>query len=267
MHVREHVELAALLASRGPAELRKGIVLRAEGLERFWTASKCRLDRWGVRLKSHSQLVQSSPASELPRCWNAVEPVLQEILVGDALTRVWMSLVMLHDQIQGSMIAQPIARSVYLGHMESRNRALGFVLNGRGLPAEKMVALNRLRRQTERWTDMLLGYIAADSDIDQFGHDRARIRDFAMDIRDERRHLGTTREWHILLNSAQDAFRHDLIEQPANADLNRKIATAVMACLGRGFFDTAGLIKSLWEARLAHAMEDTQTLVDQLLES
>ena len=58
---------------------------------------------------------------------------------------------------------------------------------GHGLSVEEGVVLNGLRRLTERWTDMLLGYLAGNVDVAEFAFNATRASDFAADLRDERR--------------------------------------------------------------------------------
>lgn len=265
MHAREHVQIAAYLAVHAPAYLRGKPLHSPTALEQFWIASKCRLDRWGIRLKTHSQLLETGSALDLPRFWNAARPVIEEILVSDILTRVWISVSVAHDRIQRKNIAEPVARSVFLGHMEARNRALNLLLHGRGLEATMMVPLNRLRRRTERWTDMLLGYIASETDVNSFGYDQARVREFGDDIRGERNATSKNASWVMLLDSAVEAFGTQLIQEPANADLNRGIAGAVMTCFGSELFGQNTLINPMWESRIVHLADDAQLMVDQLL--
>ncbi|PQO31537.1 hypothetical protein [Blastopirellula marina] len=265
MHAREHVQIAAYLAVFAPNYLRQKGVHSPSALESFWIASKCRLDRWGIRLKTHTTLLETGSTADLPRFWNAARPVIEEILVSDILTRVWISTCVAYDRIHRKVAAEPVARSVFLGHMEARNRALNLLLHGRGLEATMMVPLNRLRRRTERWTDMLLGYIASETDVNSFGYDQSRVREFGSDIRGERNAMTRNATWTMLLESAVDAFGNQLVNEPANADLNRDIAGAVMSCFGADLFDQTTLINPMWEARIANLADDAELLVEQLL--
>jgi len=264
MHSREHVQLAAYLAIHSPKHLRNQGQIDVAALEKYWIVSKCRLDRWSVRLKTHSQLIKEGKQDDLARYWNAVLPVIEEILIGDILTRVWISICAAHDRIRRKLSAEPVARSVFLGHMESRNRALNQLLHGQGLPATLMVKLNRLRRRSERWTDMLLGYIATETDVNTFGYDHERVKQFAEDIRDERRDSNEG-AWVLLLESALEVFGNDSYQEPANPDLNRDIAAAVAGCFPIEFFAKTDLVQPMWEARIWQTAEQTQQLVDQLL--
>ena len=51
----------------------------------------------------------------------------------------------------------------------------------------------------------------------------------------------------------------------ACSDLNAKVAAGVIGCFDAGIFDTQGVPKSLWQARLAQVADDTQGMIDQLL--
>jgi len=46
MHAAELTELAALLAANGPALLAPDARIEPRRLDEYWTASKCRVDRW-----------------------------------------------------------------------------------------------------------------------------------------------------------------------------------------------------------------------------
>jgi len=161
--------------------------------------------------------------------------------------------------------AEPIAKSVYLGQMEARNRALSLLLHGRGLESNMMISLNRIRRRSERWTDMLLGYVAAESDVNQYGHESSRVRQFAEDIREQRGLPNQQSAWVLLAESATEAFRTEVINQAANSDLNRDIATSLSRCFDIDIFEGTGIVAPLWETRLMHEADNVQSLVDQLL--
>ncbi|MGY8771263.1 MAG: hypothetical protein ACKVH8_22850 [Pirellulales bacterium] len=265
MHVREQVQLAALLATHAPIQLRTMQQISSNGLEQYWTSSKCRLDRWGLQLKAHNSVIQSASADQLSEPWKSITPVLEEIMIGDILTRVWTSLCISFDHIHQTDSAEPVARSVYIGHLEARNRALNMMVYGRGLDAESAVKLNRLRRRTERWTDMLLGYIAVDSDIENLGHDPERVEEFSKDIREQKQNEFSDAAWPLLLSSALDAFGTTATNIVAHGDLNRKIAASIMSCFGPEMFDSTGVIRSLWEVRISNVADDAQGMVEQLL--
>lgn len=257
--------MAALLATHAPIQIRTMQQISAKGLEQYWTHSKARLDRWGRLLKDHSENIKEAPTAELPRHWNSIRPILEEILISDVLTRIWTSLCIAFDRIHRSDSAEATVRSVFIGHLEARNRALNLMVYGRGLDADMAVKLNRLRRRTERWTDMLLGYVAVATDVRNMGFDNERVQEFSRDIREQARDGSHSAGWPLLLSSALDAFRTSTIDTPAHPHLNKQITAAIMSCFGPELFDSTGVIRPLWELRISNYADDTQTMVEQLL--
>src|SRR5690348_1804227 len=75
MHCRELVELAAIIAVRGPAPIADRPTA-ADALEEYRSASQLRIESW----KSVLEQRQS---------WAQRRPFLEEILVTEVLTRVW----------------------------------------------------------------------------------------------------------------------------------------------------------------------------------
>ena len=98
-------------------------------------------------------------AAEAPQAiasltWAAVRGELEEIITGEILTRLWSAVLTNHDRLHNTCEAEPIARSVLLGHLEARHRTLALLVSGLGIATEDAVAMNRLRHRAERWTDL-----------------------------------------------------------------------------------------------------------------
>ncbi len=257
MHARELVELAAIVSAHGPALVRSSQPIPAAGIERYWTASKVRLDRWAVRLK---ELAARSRHDGLRADASAV---LEEILTGEMLTRVWTAALCDYDMRHGADNAAPIARSVMIGHMEARHRVLTLMV---GSPAnDENMQLNRLRRRVECWTDLLVGYLMDRHDLSEFAFDADRARDFAADLRDRSTLAGDGLVRPLMTASLRAAFQQSLAAESPNADLNAQIAAAVLECLPAGMFDSTGLPASLWLMRVMSFADDTQVMLDDLL--
>ena len=60
MHVRDLVELAALVAVHSPVLIHGGGRVPKASIEDYWTASRCRLDRWTRLLRRLACLLQSN---------------------------------------------------------------------------------------------------------------------------------------------------------------------------------------------------------------
>jgi hypothetical protein len=269
MHSRELVELAAILSAQGPVLVRQTRGLPPKALQQYWTASKCRLDRWARNLKSFTSDTAGPPGSGKPTAaraqWPFMRSVLEEILTGEVLTRVWTAVLCLCDRRQGTQEAENIARSIMIGHLEARHRVLMLLVRGPGVDAEAAVKLNHLRRRTERWTDLLVGYLAGMGDVGEFAFDQDRARDFAQDLSEQGKLPGGHQAWPLILASLRAGFQQGLAPASPNEDLNAAIASAILSCLNPDLFDATGLFRSLWLARLTSVANDVQGMIDNLL--
>ena len=182
MHARELVELAAILSAQGPVLVRGETQLSSQGVQQYWTASKCRLDRWTRNLKSFAADATHSDATAARVKWSFLRGVLEEVLTGEVLTRVWTALLCLYDRHRGASEFESLARSIMIGHMEARHRVLILLVREPGVDAEGAVKLNHLRRRAERWTDLLVGHLAQLGDVSEFACDVQRAIEFSRDL-------------------------------------------------------------------------------------
>ena len=266
MHARELVELAAIVTAEGPALVRSGQPLPSESIEEYWTTSKVRLDRWAWSLKRYADDAVSDSRRRQTQ-WPYIRGVLEEIFTGEILTRTWTAVLCAYDRRRGSDDMEPIARSVMIGHIEARHRVMTLMVNGSGINVESAVKLNRLRRRTERWTDLLIGYLLGLHEVSEFAVDPQRASDFAEDLRDRGRLPGGRHAWPLVQASLRTAFRQGLGPASPNADLNGRIAGSILSCFPPEVFDSTGLFRSVWLTRLSAAADDTQELLDDLLAS
>ncbi len=257
MHACELVELAALVSAHGPALVRSPEAIPPACIERYWAASKVRLDHWASQLKALAN--RDARNDRQSDAW----AVLEEILTGEMLTRVWTATLCAYDKRRGSDEAEPVARSVMIGHMEARHRVLTLMA---GRPnTEEAANLNRLRLRIERWTDLLVGHLVAMHDVSEFAFDADRARDFAVDLGDRSRRPDGRLVWPMLRASLRTAFQHELARESPNADLNARIAGSVLGCFPAAAFDSTGLPSSLWLMQVMNSADDTQVMLDDLL--
>lgn len=257
MQASELVHLAALIAAHGIMPVGARIDETAANLSRYWTASKCRQDRWQRRLRGGTGQTNDL----LTGCdWRRLRPLIEEILLSEILTRVWTGFLVASDRSGATADAEPLARSVLGGQLEVRRRALSLLVHAGGVPVSDALAMNQLRRKAERWTDLLLGYLAPRLDLSDLAADPDRWRDFALDWRDAAEQAEAPR-WQLLHASLQEAFPVPLEPRSPNADLNERIAASILACFPGEAFESTGLFHSLWMLRLRYA---TDALLDSL---
>jgi hypothetical protein len=272
MHARELVELASILSAQGPLLLRdsfQGCItpqLSDQGMQQYWTASKCRFDRWARNLKTFAGLSQNDVTAARAQ-WPAVRGLLEEILSGEVLTRVWTAVLCLYDRRHGGNELESLARSVMIGHLEARHRVLMLLVRGPGVDAEGAVKLNHLRRRTERWTDLLVGHLARYGDVAEFAIDANRAVEFSRDLDFQADQKGGRQAWPLLQASLRAAFQRGLAAVSPNEDLNAQIASAILASFPADLFDSTGLFRSLWLHRMENVTSDVQGMIDVLVGS
>ncbi len=266
MHVRETIELGAILACQGPLFIRRAAPVGQETVERYWIASKCRLGRWTHMLHDYRARSCELPSGEGqgPRA-ALIRPVMEEVLGAEVLLRVWSGLACGWDARHRRTLYEPLVRSVLQGHLEARNQALNLLLRGRGLGMEESVALNRYRRCVERWTDMLLAYVIPEHDVSEFAFDGKRARDFAGDLGSPLRRPAADPRHRLVLASLRLAFASGPGCPSPSGELNRRVASSILCCLDEDLFETSGLPRSLWVERLYATVEETEGMIDQLL--
>ncbi len=247
------VELASIVAAQGPALVHHCRRLSPQGVTRYWIASRCRQDRWLRMLK----------VADAGRSESGV--VLEEIITGEMLTRTWAAVTFAHDRYHQVEEIGPITRSVLVGHVEVRHRALRLLVRWPEPEGTEAVRLNRLRRQTERWTDLLLGYLLGLDDVAEFAFDPQRARDFAEDLSYRNQWQTCGQAWTLVQGSLRETFGRDPDRATPNADLNTAIATGVMACFPAELCEPSSMFGSLWLLRMAHLAEDTQHLIAEAL--
>jgi hypothetical protein len=235
-------------------------------VEAYWTASKSRLDRWGRTLK---ELAANAP--QPPVAGRAASPtlaargVVEEILTGEVLTRVWAAVLCAYDRQRGQSGFEPLAHSVLLSHMEARHRVLTLLAGHSGIPAEEAIKLDQLRRRCERWIDVLVGHLATHENVAQLAIDPLRAKDFAADMGRQSRGRGGRFAWPLVQASLRTAFSRGLCPYSPNSDLNAKIAEAVIACFPPAAFGATGLLYSAWMLRIARVAGDAQGMLDELI--
>jgi hypothetical protein len=264
MHARELLDLASILSAHAPVLIRHAAPLADHGMERYWTAAKCRMDRWGRSLRQAVQRSNQEGLSWHRQQGAALVGLIEEIFSGDVLTRVWTALVCAHERRQGTERAEPLARSVFIGQLEARNRAMSYLLH-QPLPPEEAFRLNGLRHRAEHWSDLLVGYLTRTYDVVEFAVEPSRARDFGRDLNDQDCLTNGSQAWPMIQASIRGAFAESLTSASPNVDLNAEIAGGILGCYPPELFDSTGNFRSLWSMRISTATNDAQGMIDQLL--
>src|SRR4029450_5774321 len=114
MHARDLVELPALVAVHSPVLIHGAGRVPKSAIEQYWIASRCRLDRWTRLLRRLADASTEGPLTP-PLPWARVQPVLEEILASELLTRLWTAAAVAYDRHHDDEELAPVARNVFNG--------------------------------------------------------------------------------------------------------------------------------------------------------
>jgi hypothetical protein len=265
MHVRELVDVAAVVALNARQLSVGGLLPDSAHLQQYWSTSKCRSENWNRALKVYTSQPGSSPREDLDY-WIEVRATLDEIFVGEILSRVWTAVLVTADRRSAVKSVESLARSVFDSHLEARRRALALLVQGGPLSTQQAVAANRVRRRCERWADVLLGGLWRLRPAREFAVDAERAADFAVDLAQRREQPGGRLTWKLTLASMRNAFQSGLSPIAANPESNARVTASILGSFSAGLFDSTGLVQSVWMMRLAANASDAQGLVSELLE-
>jgi len=242
VHCSEMLELAAVITTQGAVLIRGAPVLPETALQQYWSTSRSRLDRWGRALKAASGCAfQDGPAGLQ---WRVFRDVLAEILTAEVLTRAWTAIVCAHDRQHESEEAEPIVRSVHLGHLDTRRRVLNLLAHIARFDTAEAEAIDRLRARCDRWCDWLIGQLGTRHDVCQFAADPERAAEFARDLHDGRGKAQDAAAWRLMLVSLRAGFKDVLTDAAPNYDLNLAVGTSILGCFTPDLFDGVGALRS-----------------------
>jgi hypothetical protein len=182
---------------------------------------------------------------------------VEEILVSEILSRVVAAVAVAHDERHAASESAPVAHNIFTAHLDVKRRAIALIVAPHR-NAEQADDFLALRRQCDRWTDMLLAYLTPHVAVDEFAANPARVGDFAYDARG---HLQAGISSEMVLTMIVAGMRSSLarlsVGRSPNADLNLEIATAVLAGFAPDFFDSHGHLRSTWLERIRRVPSDS----------
>lgn len=264
----EHLELAAFVSMHGPRLIARGQGVSAGVLNRYWIAAKGRWERWMAVLKRFS-LAASGGAPPANPSWPRVRGVIQQVLLSDVPTRVWTAALAGSDHERGVCEAEPVARSVLMAHADARCRAMRLLLHTPGVSTDDALRLNRLRRQTDRWSDVFVAHIAAQhhdilGDVTRFAASPSRAKEFSADFRHRPEWQAGQSSWRLLRGAWQRGLATTALPGPRIDDRGEAVAAAMLESFEPLELLAAGLSHPLWLMRFQSAASQTHDLVDEL---
>ncbi len=252
MHSRELLDFAVTLADRLAVISSTSRRLSETYLQRYWVASRGLMDLWGRSLRQCTDQFERTDDTA-PVLWARWWPLLEEVLVSEAVTRVWAAVLEASDERHGLQEYGPIGRGIFRGHLDARQRVLNLLLRGRQRGVLPAARLNRVRVNVERWTDLLLS----------FAGDTAGTRFYCFDCQ----RLGNFRCGGFESNGSGGALVRAAIEVgmrdstrvwPNHVEQHRRAQEAILGAWGPELFRQSGPMLSNWQARLLSLTDDTE---------
>ena len=253
MHATELVNLATEMALDGERLVKLVDEVSVASIHDYWTAARCRLDRWGRGLRSATEGIDSAD-HQLPGYWPSM---VQETIIAEVSCRVFTAILVAHDHHHRQADCGAIARNVLLSHVDTRCR-LEAAVRGLGpqFTRETQEAL-ALLDAGKRWTDMLIGQLLVTGPVIEFAFDQERARDFSVETLDPQ-------AAQLLRMGVKQSFRASELAAPFSPELNEQIAMGII-----GYFPIlardveSGRVD--WFDQVEGMAADTSDWVDELL--
>lgn len=261
--LRQIAETAAFVSARAAFVLEDRRPVSQEHLQNYWKCCRGRMLDWLRLLESVSGEADCVSPAEHERLWQTVRPVVDEILVTEILTRVWATVLAASDQNRGVREVTPIARHTFNGHLDARNRALRLVLHELQIPVAEVARVDRLRRKAERWTDILIGHLALNFQLDEFAFEPERAVEFGEG--QLREILRATDEplWEFVLTGIRLAFAEQ--QDVASVDAwHRGILRSVLGSFPADSFDEYGTFKTIRRVRIERGPAGSDRVLEAL---
>lgn len=254
MNLRETMEIAALISSHSFHVIEQSRPLPYTPLQRLWESSQSRLIRWVRALQRSSGFavddVDADSANSTTR-----ELVIEEIYATEAITRVWGAVLTARDRFWRRQECERLARSLLLGHLEARRRALIVMVEGDDVPIASLARLDRMRRRVERWTDRMLTHLFDRFEVQDFAFDAERATCFGAERMTAAHSLAPEAAGELLMIGLRTAFPAEIGRRFPHGALDAEIVRSILGCFDEDAFDSQGTLKSIRFGRIRRSSE------------
>jgi hypothetical protein len=215
-----------------------------EAAHGYWLANRFRFDAWHQKISQHRQAIDRCGTSQRWRLWNDILPTLEEILLGEPLTRVVAYLSEILHQHEADADWAALAHSVLTSHIEARHRCLNLMVFGYGLPVERAVALNRVRREAEYFTDQLISSLPAGVALDEYVHDLELVKQQQRQFNKYPFRSSVQRLRQQSMYALLEQSTGEMRRPAAHPRLNQNIAESALGMFPPQAFDSLGVLRT-----------------------
>lgn len=237
---RDLAECAGLLAHQAAHIIESDEPIAPTMLYDLAALSRRRLKCWWAIVQRASD--EDVPMAQRPQ----LLPLAEEILVSEIQVRVAAAILAARDARHCQTLAGPFARHVLLDHLQAKQSVLSTLLNG-VQPLGALLRLNRLRRRTEHWIDLLLANPLFGEAAAEFAIDSARMERF----REEAGPTPSLTAQRLLVVGLRQAMPVGSVEDPLRARLHECLSRLLLSLLPAASFASDGQIRSPALRRIA----------------
>ena len=203
-------EVAAMMAAHSQLFIEQTDEVSSETVGDYYVLSRNRFNRWmrdlndlehGLRISNPLYLVGQIAGR------SATRAVTEQILINEMISRIWTVLLLARDISNGIDRIRPVARNIYLGHLAVRHKALGVALADDRMSPNDLLAIDQLRKSSERWTDLLCCSIMGQYNLWEFAFDQDRAMEFLRDRVDQAGLSHRNRSWVLIQAGLRHSFQ------------------------------------------------------------
>ena len=220
-------EVAAMMAAHSQLFIEQTDEISSEAVGDYYVLSRNRFNRW---MRDLNDLEHGQPTNDhLPQMGKipgrpATRAITEQILINEMISRIWTVLLLARDVSNGIDRIRPVARNIYLGHLAVRHKALGVVLADDRMSPKDLLAIDQLRKSSERWTDLLCCSIMGQYNLWEFAFDKDRATEFLRDRVDQAGLSHRSRSWVLILAGLRHSFQDtDGLSVPVHDDDRRLV--------------------------------------------
>lgn len=203
-------EVAAIMAAHSQMFIEQPEEISAEAVGDYYIHSRNRFNRWMRDLDASETTGPTRDSVRLagPARFQSIPvAVTQEVLINDMVARIWTLLLLARDANHGIDRTQPVARNIYLGHLSVRHKAMRALLTDDRVSPEQLLAVDKLRKSIERWTDLLGCSLMGQFNLWDYAFDKERATEFLVDRADQSATSHHSRSWVLILAGLRHSFQ------------------------------------------------------------
>jgi hypothetical protein len=250
VNLGELIEFAAIVSSHSPNLIDRSEPLPEQALERYLHWSELRAEEWSSALAALPTEISAAPAAQRAALWLKAQPTFFDVFAGSLVARVWGAVLTACDRQRKTLSAEKTARTALASHDQVQQQILRLMVDGPYLTLERVVALDRIRRKIERWSDLLVGHIVRRYGVSDFTYDADRALDFGDEQLQQNRGARQDQVWDMYFLCLRSAFPDTVLPDGIQGERRNEILKSILNSLPERLFLSDGMMASVVLARL-----------------